>query len=724
MTLNCIDFEYNKQGNEFLHLVCVSLNDKVYWLNDGSQTDEFLEKMNELKGETLVCHSASLAEIPCCIKLGVDVSRYTWLCTETLYKYINHIKFGVSAKEIKTSLIECLNNYGLAENFTSTEEKDKWRNIILTKDVEQYKKDIIKYCASDTDELKELAIRELKELRELTKDGLFFAEFDPWDYFSCLGLKSKQLPKTHQKSHFDIDKFIKSESLNHISVAKMYCESYNADPYIINHLQDWRFIDEIKKMANEVIPNVYDLEGKRKACREDILLKYLFDNVKGAKEWWDKGFHKEGEVKTKTPSGEYSIADDVLNAFSEDYPNFEPLKKFRHLKKMIQTSQGLSKGEDDKKGWYYPNLYSDGLHCHANEHGANTTRFGNKSTAGHIPSWGKSLRSALRPNDMNEIYFSLDFSSQEMWIVGQMSKDKTLLQTYEEKDIYMKMAQGMGLYPKNLPIPTEEQRGEDWFKPYKALRKIIKGVVLGQNYGMASQTFARRNQMSEQDAQGYWNQFARLFANKDQWGKTLQFYFSGNPIKSKETGKVEGYDDGLPIMIGKEQVVTKFNKNIKKYSELQKQLRVILNFPIQCQGAQITRRAIRYCQDRGLHPFLAVHDEVYFKTTADKVEEDVSVARECMINAAMDCINNPIKEYPIKVGNAELYTSDKYTIHEGAEETFEELMTICKKLDEMGPTPPNPYLVVKPKKTNKNKRGKNNESNNEETTNFLEQFTE
>lgn len=579
----------------------------------------------------------------------------------------------------------------MAEKFTTTEEKNHWRDIILNHDVEQYKSDIMKYCASDTGELLELACREMKELEGLVSGELFGSEFE-WRTFDYWQDKEYLPPYATNRKKFNINEFIKTESKNHIAVAKMYLESYDADPYLISHLQDWRYMDELKKECNELIPNLFDEKGTRK---DDVLEEWVFNNIEGAQEWWDKGYHKNGEIKTKTKTGAYSFSGDVVDYFCEEFDGNEKLEKYRVLRKLIQAVQGLARDPDDKRGWYYPNLYADGLHCHANEHGANTTRFGNKSSAGHIPSWSKSLRSCLKPNNENEVYFSLDFGAQEMWIVGQMSKDQNLLDTYEAKDVYMAMAQQMGRYPKTLPIPTEEQRKEEWFKPYKEIRKSIKGVNLGMNYGMNPETYARRNDIPVKQAKEYWHMFAEAFYNKDLWGKTLQNYFA-RKIYGEETGKVEGFEGRYKIIIGKEQIITTFRPT-DKASNYSKQQRTILNFPIQCMGAQITRRAIRYCQEKGLHPFLPVHDEIYFKTTKDKLEHDIEVARECMIKAAFDCMEKPMTGYPIKVGNAECHYHDGYVIHEGAEERFEQIMNICKRLDEMGPTPPKPQSVKKQK---------------------------
>lgn len=719
--VHTIDYEYNRKDNEFLHLVCVSIDDEVYWLNDNSDTVKALSRLKELEGCTLIAHAASLAEIPCTAKLGANIDNYTWFDTETTYKFINHIKQGTQGNAIKTSLIECLKNYGLAERFTTTEAKNQWRDIILNGDVEANKEGIIKYCSSDTNELKELALREIEELNKLTEGTLFGSEFE-WEKFSSYLDDDLMLPyNAKNKRTFDLGKFVKSESLNHISVARMYMECYDADPYIISHLQDWRYMDELKKECNELIPNLFDEKGTRK---DEVLKDWIFNNIEGAKEWWDKGRHKNGEIKTKTSTGGYSFSGDVVDYFCEEFEGNEKLEKYRVLRKLIQAVQGLAREPEDAKGWYYPNLYKDGLHCHANEHGANTTRFGNKSSAGHIPSWSKSLRSCLKPNNENEVYFSLDFNAQEMWIVGQMSKDYNLLDTYEAKDVYMAMAQQMGKYPKTLPIPTEEERSEDWFKPYKQTRKEIKGVNLGMNYGMSYETYARRNNIPKEQAKSYWDLFAKTFYSKTQWGKVLQTYFA-RKIRSSETGKVEGFDGGYKVIIGKEQIVTSFRSTTYSTS-YNKQQRAILNFPIQCMGAQITRRAIRYCQEKGLHPFLPVHDEIYFKTTKDKLNKDIEVARDCMVRAAFDCMENPLEGYPIKVGNAECHFSNDYVIHEGAEERFKQIMSICKRLDEMGEMPPKPQPIKKKKekkmKETKTKKANKVEEKVEQTKIELEGF--
>ena len=112
-----------------------------------------------------------------------------------------------------------------------------------------------------------------------------------------------------------------------------------------------------------------------------------------------------------------------------------------------------------------------------------------------------------------------------------------------------------------------------------------------------------------------------------------------------------------------------------------------MNFPVQSLGASITREALRLAFERGLKPIFPVHDEIYFRTTKDKLDKDIATARQCMIEAAFNALGDAcIKDYSIKVGNAEVTTSDNVPIHEGAEDTVEKINLMMLRLDTLPPT--------------------------------------
>lgn len=655
--IHSIDFEYRKKDEEFLDLVCVSLDDKVYWLKDSLERANFTKAMGEYQGEYFIAHSASFAEIPCCIKLGLDVDKYVWIDTESLFMFIQHFKNGTdgakgSNGKVQVGLLDCLDYYKIPH--ISKEQKEAFRDIILNQDIEENKEQIISYCKSDTDDLELLFDSEIMELFDLLYNentqgrNYINPQVDEWKETPCC-------PFIRNK--FNLYEFILSESLTHISVAKMYCVPFDLDPYLVNHIQTQTFKVKIMNKINEIIPDYFSWEGKE---QKGVFLDWVFNKDKKFRDWWEKGV--QGDVETKTKTGAYSTADKVIEQFLDDFRNTVPeLEEFRQFKKLLNACRGLS-NIDTKKNWIKPNHYSDGYRCHTNEQGAATSRFGNKASACHVPSWSKALRSCLKPQDKNIVYFSCDFNAQEMWIIGQMSKDYNLLEVYESSDVYMSMAQQMNLYPKDLPIPTEKQRSEEWFKPYKKIRSSIKGVNLGMNYGMAPKTYATRNNIDEEEAKRYWELFEETFDNKTRYIENIRDLFV---TRSN-------------LCIGKEQLLCRPLPHMRQ----DKKERISQNLPIQGMGAQITRRAIRYCQEQGLQPFLPVHDEIYFKTTTDKLKQDIIVARKMMKKAAFDCLEFADKDFPIKVGEAELYTSDKYTIHEGAEKVFNEIMKICREIDD------------------------------------------
>ena len=96
-----------------------------------------------------------------------------------------------------------------------------------------------------------------------------------------------------------------------------------------------------------------------------------------------------------------------------------------------------------------------------------------------------------------------DYSQQEIGIAAYISKDKNLLEIFNSgKDIYIAMAKVM--YGKTI---THDD----------PLRKRMKSVVLGTNYGMSKYGLARKEQITEDEAEEFLNKFARAFPDLFSW---------------------------------------------------------------------------------------------------------------------------------------------------------------------------------------------------------------
>ena len=102
--------------------------------------------------------------------------------------------------------------------------------------------------------------------------------------------------------------------------------------------------------------------------------------------------------------------------------------------------------------------------------------------------------------------------------------------------------------------------------------------------------------------------------------------------------------------------------------------------------------------NNGLKPIFPVHDEIYFKTTLDRLDNDVELARRCMIEAAFDAIGEQaLRDYPIKVGEVEVTTWNKVPKHSGGEATADLIELNLLRLK----TLPNDYAPFKKKKATK-----------------------
>ena len=669
--LHPIDFEYNHRDDEFLNLVCVAVDNKRFWLNNNEELSDFQAYMKSIEGGILVCHAASLAEIPCCIKAGIDVDRYCWFDTFVTEKRLRAFNGKI---ESALSLIEVLRSYGIDYGYTS-QEKEDLRGIIIDGTNIEYKRfEILDYCSEDIGHLKQLALKQIEKLEhQLTLDKLI------------------DVSDLHSKvCNTDVlfANFITQQSKCNITTAKMYFEPFDVDYNKIKQLSDPRLVGLLKQNLNTLIPGLYDEFGTKK---DDVVRKFIMDEDSTAYDW----FKYRGYL---TPSdNKISLKDDFLNEYLSEHKGMsDKLDTFRQINKVIKACSGFQK--EGEGNWITPNLFKDGMHCNASEFGTVTSRYTPKPSKGWVPGMGKALRGLLKPNNKNEAYFALDFNAQEIWVIGQLSKDKKLLDTYSSNDIYMSVAQKMGLYPDDLKIPTEAERSEEWFKPYKPLRQKIKGMVLGLNYGMSEFSLAERSNMSTVEAVEMVANYNKTYYNKFDWTETIVNYFENH----------------MTLLAQRDICIKHWNYREGKA----RNKRQAMNFPVQCLGATITRRALELAFSNGLKPIFPVHDEIYFKTTLDKLDDDVACARKCMIKAAFDAIGEgALREYPIKVGEVEVTTWNKVPKHSGGEATadlIERNLLLLKTL-------PSNYAPFKTKKTKRSSKAERSKAEQEGNSN-LEDF--
>jgi len=96
-----------------------------------------------------------------------------------------------------------------------------------------------------------------------------------------------------------------------------------------------------------------------------------------------------------------------------------------------------------------------------------------------------------------------DFSQQEIGVVAYLSRDKKMLEAFNSgEDIYIQMAKLM--YGKTI-------------EKSDPLRKRMKSVVLGTNYGMSAIGLARKEKITEDEAQEFLDKFTHTFSGMNDW---------------------------------------------------------------------------------------------------------------------------------------------------------------------------------------------------------------
>ena len=193
-----------------------------------------------------------------------------------------------------------------------------------------------------------------------------------------------------------------------------------------------------------------------------------------------------------------------------------------------------------------------------------------------------------------------DYSQQEIGLVAYISQDKNLLEIFNSgKDIYIEMAKVM--YGKTI---TKDD----------PLRSRMKSVVLGTNYGMSAFGLAKKENITEEEAEEFLHKFARAFPDLAQW--------MGNQQKIKNFTKT----------------ILKRKTFLNPYS-IQHE-RNALNNPIQGSAADMIKLALIELHKNWdfnsiqFSVVAVIHDEIVLDVPENWAESIKNLVKKCTIDAA------------------------------------------------------------------------------------------
>ncbi|MDH5435695.1 MAG: DNA polymerase I [Gammaproteobacteria bacterium] len=351
---------------------------------------------------------------------------------------------------------------------------------------------------------------------------------------------------------------------------------------------------QLHKRCLEIEKEVHDLAGEE-------------FNIGSPKQLQEILFEKlELPVIKKTPKGQPSTAEGVLQELAHDYPLPKMILEYRSLSKLKSTyTDKLPQQINSKTG-----------RVHTSYHQA-VTATGRLSSSDpnlqNIPvrnEEGRRIRQAFIAPPGYKIV-AADYSQIELRIMAHLSGDQGLVTAFSEgRDIHRATAaEVFGLEESSV---SNEQR------------RHAKAINFGLIYGMSAFGLGKQLDIGRNEAQSYIDlYFERYPGVKDYMEETRE--------RAREQGYVETVS-GRRLYLPD---IKASNAMRRQYAE-----RTAINAPMQGTAADIIKRAMINVFDwlQGNQPdvkmIMQVHDELVFEVSEKELDESITIIRDKMITAA------------------------------------------------------------------------------------------
>jgi DNA polymerase I len=297
-------------------------------------------------------------------------------------------------------------------------------------------------------------------------------------------------------------------------------------------------------------------------------------------------------ILKKTPKGQPSTAESVLQELALDYPLPEIILKYRSLSKLKSTYADALPQQINPK--------TERIHTSYNQAITTTGRLSSTDpNLQNIPvrtEEGRKIRRAfIAPTNCKIL--SVDYSQIELRLMAHLSQDKNLCKAFQcDADIHR--ATAAEIFDVELSDVTNAQR------------RNAKTINFGLIYGMSAFGLAKRLKMSREDAQKY-----------------IELYFTRYP-------GVKEYMEKMRNLAHKQEFVeTIFGRRLyvpditsKNFMHRAAAERAAINAPMQGSAADIMKIAminidhwIQTC-DFKITMIMQVHDELVFEVATKHIE--------------------------------------------------------------------------------------------------------
>jgi len=311
-------------------------------------------------------------------------------------------------------------------------------------------------------------------------------------------------------------------------------------------------------------------------------------------------------VLKKTPKGQPSTAEEVLQELALDYPLPRVILEHRGIAKLKSTYADKLPGMVDPR--------TGRVHTSYHQAVAATGRLSSSDpNLQNIPvrtAEGRRIRQAFVPEQGKKIV-SADYSQIELRIMAHLSGDRGLLAAFEQgSDVHRATAaEVFGVSPE---LVTDE------------MRRNAKAINFGLIYGMSSFGLSQQLKIDRSAAQDYINlYFARYPGVKDFMDRTR--------TQAHELGYVE-------TVFGRRLYLPEINASNqarRQYAE-----RTAINAPMQGTAADLIKLAMLAVDswilgsDTQTKMIMQVHDELVFEVPDEELAVATQHIRRCMTDVA------------------------------------------------------------------------------------------
>jgi DNA polymerase I len=298
---------------------------------------------------------------------------------------------------------------------------------------------------------------------------------------------------------------------------------------------------------------------------------------------FEKYLISEGIQWPRLEFGRLNLEKDTFKDMAEKHPQLERLRELRKSLSQLTVSK-LAVGSDGRN------------RCMLSPFSAKTGR-NQPSTSKFIFGPAKWMRCLIKPKLGFGIAY-IDYEKQEFGIAAALSGDTAMITAYESGDPYLAFGKQTGL------IPPDGDKNS-----HAIIRDFCKTTILGLQYSMSEFGLARKLDVPVLKARELLDNHRRTYRRFWEW----------NEMRINQA-----------LLELKIESVFGWTLNVTETPNL----RSLGNFPMQANGAEITRLACCMATEQGIRVCCSVHDALLIEAPLEELNAAVQRTQRIMEEAS------------------------------------------------------------------------------------------